>query len=138
VADLSISITGVDRLVRNLGLATAQAVLTPPTERATTRLKDDLKEYPPPPPGSGYVRTGDLGRAWKSRRPSRTMSGLEGGVFNAVRSRRTGKAYGPFVQKQGEQATVHRGRWQTDADVVAANRRDIEQDFARAIEKALS
>jgi hypothetical protein len=138
VADLSISITGVDRLVRNLGLATAQAVLTPPTERATTRLKDDLKEYPPPPPGSGYVRTGDLGRGWKSRRPRATATGLTGEVYNAVRSRRTRKPYAMFVQKAGEQAAIHRGRWQTDADVVAANRRDIEQDFARAIDKALS
>lgn len=86
-------------------------------------LQDDIAEYPPKPAHSKYDRTLDLGRAWTSAtyEIDTGSGGITGVIGNAVRSRRTGRAYGPYVQEEGTQASVHAGRWRTDADVADRN-----------------
>jgi hypothetical protein len=140
---LRVTIVGVEQLVRRLGLATAQQVLMPPMVRSQSRLHRDLADYPSPPSGSTYDRTGDLGRAWTAPRPQATMNGITGTIGNAVRSRRGGRRYAPYVQKgrsqpKPHQADIHAGRWTTDEEALKKNQPAIERDFALAIGRALS
>jgi hypothetical protein len=78
--------------------------------------------YPAPPPGSGYTRTGTLGRRWTGGRPR--VEGIGSGVRGIVENR---TLYGPYVQGPGRQAAVHAGRWQTTEDVVEAHEAEIRQ-----------
>lgn len=94
-----------------------------PMTMSLALLVDDIAEYPPKPPRSKYDRTLDLGRAWTSAQyeVSANTGGITGVIGNAVRSRKTGRAYGPYVQSEEEQATQHRGRWSTDQSVAERN-----------------
>ena len=124
-----ITIKGVDAAVKKLGKAAAIKTLQAPMQRSVMRLQRDMAEYPTQRPGSAYRRTGTLGRRWITS-VSRKGGGLVGKVGNNT-------TYGPFVQSSQFQARVHRGRWQTDADVMDRNKAAIEADFARAIREAM-
>lgn len=93
-----------------------------PMTMSLALLVDDIAEYPPAPSGSSYRRTGNLGRAWTSAQyeVSVNTGGITGVIGNAVRDRR-GRAYGPYVQSEEEQAWMHRGRWATDEMVAERN-----------------
>lgn len=83
-----------------------------PTHKALKIIKERLQQYPPPPAGSTYQRTGDLRSSWHFRT---VLSGDQlGRVFS------TGVPYAPFVQGYQSQATVHKGRWETEKDVAEA------------------
>lgn len=94
-----------------------------PMTQSLALLVDDIAEYPPKPAGSTYDRTLDLGRAWTSAQYEihASTGGITGVIGNAVRSRKTGRAYGPYVQEEGTQARVHAGRWATDEMVALRN-----------------
>ena len=128
---INIEIHGIDQLIKKLDRVQAVQVLEAPIQRAVLRLQRDMAEYPPQRTGSRYRRTGTLGRRWTTR-VNRSGNGVEGRVGNNI-------AYGPWVQSKRFQARVHRGHWtNTDEDVLERNRRAIEDDFARAIDQALS
>ena len=125
----SIEIKGVDELIRKLGKVEGNKILERPMKRSVYRLQRDMADYPPQRPASSYIRTGTLGRRWTVK-VSRHSNGLEGRVGNNT-------VYAPFVQSSRFQAGIHRGRWQTDTQVVERNRRDIVADFEAEIRRAL-
>lgn len=126
----TIEILGIDALVRKLdSMERVNDVLTPPMQRAVLRLQRDMADYPPARPGSSYVRTGTLGRRWTTD-VNRSGDGLVGKVGNNT-------VYSPFVQSARFQASVHRGRWQTDEATLERNRQRIVDDFEQAIQRAL-
>lgn len=133
---ISITIDGVDELYTRLDAAQRNEILRPPMVRSLARLQADMANYPPPPSGSSYVRTGDYGKHWTSSVDT-DSDGLIGKLGNAVRSRRYGHAYGPYVGDSELQADVHRGRWTTDEESAMNNLDAIRDDFANAIEGAL-
>lgn len=96
-------------------------------------LVGDLKQYPPAPPASAYVRTMTLGRTWAAASPAwkTTGSGFEGRIGNPT-------PYAPEVQGQGTQARVHRGRWRTDEDVIEGNYDRIKAYFAAAAQRIVN
>lgn len=122
---IGIRIEGVDQLVQKLGNVIASDTLQAPLERALQRLKGRLTTYPPERPGQAYQRTGNLGRGW-------TIKADSGGgtLTNRV-------SYGPWVQGDKTQASMHRGRWLTDRQAVDQETPAIQQDFADAIDSAL-
>lgn len=125
-----ITITGIDALVRKLNsMERVNDVLSAPMQRAVLRLQRDMADYPPQRPGSSYVRTGTLGRRWTTK-VERQSDGLTGRVGNNT-------VYGPFVQSSRFQAAVHRGRWQTDEQILERNQQRIVDDFQQAIQRAL-
>lgn len=71
-------------------------------------MQADAADYPPPPPGSTYRRTGTLGRLWTSAQHRFTVKGdvLEGRIGNAT-------PYAHEVQSAASQAVYHQGRWKT-------------------------
>ena len=125
-----IDITGVDEAVQELGMVETVNALRAPMQRAVHRLQAAMASYPPQRSGSTYRRTGTLGRRWTTR-ISESGQGITGKVGNNT-------AYGPFVQSEMFQASVHRGRWQTDSQVLEQEQAAIVADFERAIENALS
>ena len=80
-------------------------------------LQGAAADYPPQVAGSGYRRTGTLGRLWTAALPEVRMTGsvLEGRIGNAV-------PYGPLVQGPEDQMAIHKAHgWRTTEDVVKGN-----------------
>lgn len=134
---ISVTIDGVDELFTRLDAAQRNEILRPPMVRSLARLQADMAEYPAPPSGSTYKRTGDYGRHF-TQDVNTDSDGITGTLGNAVRDRRYGRAYGPYVGDSEMQASVHRGRWLDDESAVFNNLDAIQRDFAESIEDALS
>lgn len=85
-------------------------------------LQAGAADYPPPPPGSTYRRTGTLGRLWTSAQHQIRVSGnaLEGRIGNAT-------PYGPYVQSQAKQAAIHQGRWKTIEQIMKEAEPEINE-----------
>lgn len=152
---VSIHIDGIEAVERKLGTLAAHDALRNPMEASLALVQNRIATYPTPPSGqhvtfvsdrqrrgffaklrSGeitvpYRRTGTLGRRWTSK-IDESGSSLVGVVGNNTE-------YAPWVQSvdaignRGPQARIHQGRWETDAQVVAALRDRVAQIFERAI-----
>lgn len=150
---VTITIEGVDRLQSRFDRAKTLDVLQAPMLRSLARLEDGIKTYPEPiAPGvwarmttprqkraffaklrAGQVtgkRTGTLGRRWTSR------TYTSGGTLIGEWGNNT--QYGPYVQDEDVQARFHQGRWLTTRHVLDNAAAAIQQDFAIAIERALT
>jgi hypothetical protein len=144
-----VTIRGLDELRAKLGPQLTSQVFRDPTKRAATRLEQALTTYPDPPRGkrmqfksekqrrfffaalrSGqisvpYRRTMRLARSW-------ILRFLERG--NEFRVEAENKVpYLPFVMGPGTQASIHRNRWPTTAQVAQKVNIAIAGDFTRAI-----
>lgn len=129
---LDIRVTGIEPIQRNLSNVGTNFdnILRPPMVRSLARLQAAIAKYPPPPAGSTYRRTGQLGRSWTNR-ISAQGNKLTGELGNNTR-------YARWVQGHGFQnRKVHAGRWDTDEMVARANEGDIVRDFDRTIAEAL-
>lgn len=128
---ISITVTD-DNATRTLAQIGNTSGWRKPMTQSLALLQDDIAEYPPKLPHSRYDRTMDLGRAWTSAQYEidTGSGGATGVIGNAVRSRRTGRAYGPYVQSAEQQASVHQGRWATDEQVATRNTPAIERIWA--------
>jgi hypothetical protein len=129
MSDITITIRGVDRLVAKFGRVASLNYLRLPMARATARIHDMIKIYPPPLPQSRYKRTGVYGKLW-TKDVDITSDGLQGKVGIQLH-------YAPLVGSARFQARVHRGRWLTDRQVVQRNRAAIVRDFQSEIRRAL-
>ena len=128
---MDIELRGLDELMAKLGKVIAAETLRPGMERAVLFVQGQMQEYPPPPGGSTYRRTGTLGRRWTK---SVTVSGgnVQGKVGNNTK-------YGPWVQSKQFQSRVHRGRWMTDEELVESEfaKRRVTEFLQDEIDKAL-
>jgi len=139
MAQASIKIEGVDKLVKKLGMAAAISTLRPPMEQSVQLLERDMAFEPPPRRGSSYIRgygypgrpatSEHLSQSWTTK-VTPTPNGLEGKIGNPT-------SYGPWVQSQQFQAWMHKGRWRTDQQVMSKNRKQITELFRQAIDRAL-
>lgn len=91
----------------------------------------------PAAPSPNYRRTGNLGRLWTFS-VTGTSNGVTGALGNAVRSPKTGVAYGPFVMSPEDQAQAHKDRGALTTDDVierqeATARRLFESVVSRRI-----
>ena len=150
-----VGVKGAEELIRKLGSVATMSTLRPAMQRSVFRVHRDIATYPEPPaPGSfkgfvsdkqrrwffaalrrgditvPYARTGTLGRRWTTN-VAVSLDGLVGTIGNNT-------DYAPFVQSSGEQAQIHRGRWETIDKVLDDNKQVIERDFKREIDKALA
>ena len=105
-------------------------VLEGSLDRGGFRIEAAMKVYPPPPSGSSYRRTGTLGKRWTTK-PIRTTTEVGREIGNNT-------DYAPLVQSEELQSTVHRGRWQTDAQILQQTAphllRDIEDTLTELME----
>ena len=124
-----IRIEGLDKLIRKLGRLKTFSELRPAMERGVAMLHEGVADYPPPPEGSTYRRTGTLGRRWTTK--VETLTTFQGTIGNNT-------VYGPYVQDEAKQARVHKGRWQTIQGVVEEKRSAIVADFQALIRRILN
>lgn len=128
---MSITVTGLDALFKKLDRVAAIDKLEEPMQRGVLRLEAYMKNYPPAPPLSRYVRAGTLGRRWTTAPIERSANGLVGKVGNNV-------PYGPWVQSDRFQTRFHaRDGWRTDERAVNENRAAIVADFQQAVDAAV-
>lgn len=128
MATVTIAVNGVEQVAAQLARMATAGVLERPMHQSVALLKRQMATYPSPPAQSRYRRTGTLGRRWTTL-VRRTAGGVEGVVGNNT-------VYAPFVQSRAFQARVHRGRWQTDANVLRQNERAIAALFEAAAVRA--
>lgn len=127
---MTITITGLDEAERRLGrIDDVLDVIEPAMQRSVIKLQEAMADYPPQRPNSSYRRTGTLGRRWTTA-VDRLPRSLRGTVGNNT-------IYGPFVQSARFQSAVHRGRWQTDEQVIEEEKPGIVRDFEKAIRNAI-
>lgn len=126
---MQLIIRGLEETERTV--ARLQTQLGPELERATlkavTYVQGEVPDYPPPPPGSTYVRTGTLGRSVTSlagRAPG-ALSRVEATGGRAVGIIGTNIRYAQYVIDEERQAWMHEGRWWTLQDVVRGARAGI-------------
>jgi len=135
-------IEGLDELYTRLGSVRGNKVLTKPMHESVTYVENAMKVYPPQRPNSTYIRgygfaggprtSEQLGKSWTTK-VTHSASGVQGIVGNDT-------SYGPHVQSDRYQAWIHRGRWQTDKQVIEGNliQRQIKNAFKKAVDKALA
>ena len=129
-ADLTITITGIDKLVAKFGRVQAVNYLRPPMQRALDRLLYQMvSAYNTPRKKSKYKRTGTYGRLWKTK-VEMDSDGLLGRIGTSLN-------YAPRVGSAKFQANIHRGIWTTDQQSVQRERSAIVKDFNAEIRRVL-
>lgn len=107
----------------------AEPIIQKAADAALLGLIPDLADYPAPPPGSKYRRTGTEGRLWALAQPEwqAIASGFEASIGNA-------NPAGPWVQSADDQAWMHKDRWSTDKEIVDKHAVDTERYFDAALQ----
>ncbi len=140
--NLRVQITGVNELLQGFQRVTTS--VRAPMQRLQERLLKRLQTYPPPPPNSTYVRTGDLGAAWAVGVDARGTNLFQDRVsvelHNEVESP-SGRRYAGWVQgdpRDGgpSQVPIHQGRWETAHQALDAESGELLQDLSNAIERS--
>lgn len=129
-----IEIKGLGKLTARLGAYKARDSLRPVMTRSVERLRARLAKYPSARPGSGYIRTGTLGRRWTTRITMQGSNQYAGRIVGIVGNN---TIYAPYVQSQAKQARWHKGRWQTEVQVANEERAAIVADFEQEIGRLL-
>lgn len=135
MALFSIITVGDETLVAGLAAFNVRALGAAPLAAWMEVVRDDMERYPPERPGQIYARTGNLGAAWRNA-PAKiagTAWGLSGELVNPT-------SYGVWVQRDERQGgpaqnrAYHKGRWQTDEQVVERRADDLAEALTVAIE----
>lgn len=95
---------------------------------STVLLLREMKQYPAPPDGSTYTRTGTLGKSWSKRIEGRGME-----ITGIVGSNGNMAPYNYGVQDRDRQWRIHQGRWTTIQEASERNRDTIESYFESRI-----
>jgi hypothetical protein len=129
MTQLSISVTGAE-IVRQ-GLQNLSAEIPQIGRlgiyRTAQAIVRRMKEYPPPPPMSTYVRTGTLGGGWTITPNTNGYTIRNGTPYTKYV---VGNAYGL------EQAWMHQGRWQLQRDVTEDEVSKLPEELIREISLA--
>lgn len=144
-----VTIHGLEELRKKLGPQLTSQVFREPTKRAGQRLEAALTTYPAPPSSYRMRFKSDRQRRWffaalRSGRITvpyrRSMTLARGWVLRFIEGVSEFRVevanrvpYLPFVMGPGKQADIHRGRWQTTAQVAQKVNIAIAGDFTRAI-----
>lgn len=99
----------------------------------TGRMLRDIRVYPPPPPGSKYLRTYRLRASWSVR-----MDRAGEDAVGLLISDNYVAPYNRWVQDRRSQARIHQGRWQTMQDVRERNDRNTSGILLRHLRAARS
>lgn len=131
MAATAITTTGLTELINQFGGFTAALTreLRAAQLEARRRIVTDLRTYPPPPPGSTYQRTGNLGRGWAAADAAPVTNDARLVIENAV-------DYADEVQG-ANQAQVHRGRWATVEEVQQRRAAEVQGLYAQAAQNAV-
>jgi len=108
---ISVEVRGAEILQSKYRRFDPDGMMTRTANTYMTQARLELMQYPPPPGGSRYRRTGRLGRGW-------VLQGSVGFGGGGIQRLTNKTRYGPYVQGP-RQARVHRGRWTTVQQITA-------------------
>lgn len=130
MSDYDVEIKGIDEAIAKYGRFDAGRLLHPVVMSHLEEMQGELAEYPAPPPGSTYVRTGTLGRLWVIN--GSQWTGLRWYLRNAT-------PYVRLVEDKDEQRDVHRRTgWPTWQSVVARHEGPLAAEAEEALAKPLA
>lgn len=112
----------IDRLQKRLDTGDPGSTVRQVLRRVVILIQSRMMVYPPQRAGSSYRRTGTLGRTWTSDVYSEGDA-LIGKVGNVTK-------YAPQVQSEKFQSKAHKGRWQTDVQVIRELEPEINAEFS--------
>ena len=112
----------IDRLQKRLDTGDPGSTVRQVLRRVVILIQSRMMVYPPQRPGGSYRRTGTLGRAWTSEVYAEGDA-LIGKVGNVTK-------YAPQVQSEKFQSKAHKGRWQTDVQVIRELEPEINAEFS--------
>lgn len=126
MTQLSIQVTGADIVRQGLQNLSAEIPQIGRLQiyRTMQGIVRRMKEYPPAPPASTYVRTGTLGGGWMIL-PAQNGYSVQNGT--SYTKYVTGNAYGL------EQAWMHAGRWQLLRDVAEDETSKLPEEIENQI-----
>jgi hypothetical protein len=140
MAEIKTTIRGIDRLqLFTQRIAAAEnfyKIVRPIIDEWQETTVITAMKYPPPPPGSKYVRTEKLKRSWRMS-PITGVSTIRASVYSNGTADAGYGDYAPYVMGEGRQASIHKGRWKTDADIADETTKDVKRKIGRAAKKAL-
>ena len=113
----------LERKLRKLNPRQLEAALL----AAGKTVESEMKEYPPPPPASTYVRTYNLRDSWNVKPQRRDFSVI---VENTAE-------YAPYVQGDKLQASIHRGRWKTLKKTAESKKDEIVNKLKKQVDRIL-
>ena len=126
--NVTITVEGLTELIARFG--DSNKIVNTEVKKAMQKsvlfLQSKVAVYPPPPPSSGYRRTGTLGRSITSE-----IKGIGGEIRGIVG---TAIPYAPYVLSTAKQAAIHKGRWKRMAQHAKEQKGKIEEFFAKAAE----
>lgn len=121
-----IEVKGLDELVKRFGdTKLVRRELVTALDKSAKEVQYSVTQYPPPPPGSRYRRTGTLGRSITTKVDGTRLEAMIGSRLY----------YAPDVLDDHRQAAVHRGRWKVMSQHAASQMRKIEGHMADANRK---
>lgn len=128
---MPIEVTGLDILLNKVkGLEDLDNLLRRPVDEGLDILYEAIREYPPPPPNSTYIRTFNLQNSWRKQNILR--EDILGRIFSDHPN------YNKYVQSRPDQAQVHQGRWQTVEDVGEDNAEKFNEVLDDAVQEYLN
>lgn len=139
MAEIKTTFRGIDKLQT----LTAKIAAVKDFYRVARPIIDEWQEttvliarkYPPPPPGSKYVRTDKLKNSWRMS-PITGVATIRASVYSDGTADAGYGDYAPYVMG-GRQASIHRGRWKTDAGIAGETMRDVKRKLSRAMKRTL-
>lgn len=125
----ALEIRNLDSILAQLGkLDDLIGELAEPTREVLQLLKERMQEYPPERAGQRYDRTLDLKNGWDE------FVILAGDRLGLLRNT---VPYGHWVQSDAEQAWMHKGRWQTDKQVVGEKEDEAVRIYEAYLQRRL-
>lgn len=114
----------VSEAVRKLDPKTLERALADALDSAAKNVRTEARKYPPAPKPT-YQWTYTLKRSWTVQKGRNFLERIIG----------TNVAYAPYVQDADRQAWMHKGRWQTTADIAQKKARDIQKVIETALQR---
>ncbi len=136
----TIEIRGLDKVIKKMDKIGDKDDFKRATREAVLYVQGRVPPYPPQPPTSTYVRTGQLGRSITSLQGAHPnalgrVGELGGDIVGIIG---TNLEYAPYVIDKERQAYMHKGRWYTLQDVVTKASEGIRKIYEAMINRWLN
>ncbi len=131
MAEALVEVRGLPELLKLVGdLQGMENIIGKAAEEVADLHYEKMRHYPPPPPGSTYIRTFKLQNSW------RKQVILHGDMLTKVQS--TSPHYNKYVQSRPDQAQVHQGRWQTAESVQEDTDEEVTEILDAAVQEHIN
>ena len=125
---MTVKVEGLDKTIRKLNSLGDPAIMKRAMHRSVQHIHVKIAKYPGPRAGSGYRRTGTLGRQWTTKVE---QGGKVGKVGNTT-------PYAQWVQSAERQTWFHEETgWKTDEDIAESEAGEVKAIFEDEYSKAI-